>query len=217
MVHNFLDTLIPWNSSSPALAGQPLILAWWPGVCFLVRHWSRHQRHSHSCAIACVGVRHKQPPECCQWVDGLLGYSLHPCPALQKGNIPVAVSGRSVSVWRWNLTNPSLNEQVFWSLLVNQETDVFRPVFLGFSRHFPDACCLTERWPLHFQPSCRGLEQGEEGGQLQSRKAEPCSEALPVWTSAPCSAVASGSYGCPAARMAGNSGFHLGFHGRSRE
>ena len=90
------------------------------------------------------------------------------------------------------MTNPSLNEQVFWSLLVNQETDVFRPVFLGFSWHFPDACCLTvERWPLHFQPSCRGFEQEEEERAAtagkQSFVQKPCSVDF-----GPCSAVASG-------------------------
>lgn len=155
--------------------------------------------------------------ECCQWVDGSLGYSLHPCPALQKGNIPVAVSGRSVSVWRWNLTNPSLNEQVFWSLLVNQETDVFRPVFLGFSRHFPDACCLTGKVApalpalVPWSRARRGRRAATAGKQSLVQK--PCSVDF-----GPCSAVASGSYGCPAARMAGNSGLSLSrLHGRSRE
>lgn len=97
---------------------------------------------------------------------------------------------------------------MFWSLLVNQETDLFRSVFLGFCWHFSDACRPTVgRWPLHFQPSGRGFEQEEEGRAATTGKQSPVQKPCPV-DFGPCSAVASGSCGCPAARMAGNPGFH---------
>jgi len=63
----------------------------------------------------------------------------------------------------------------------------------------------VEGWPLHFQPSCRGFEQKEEGRAATAGKQSLVQKPCPVDFS-PCSAVASGSYGCPAVRMAGNLG-----------
>lgn len=78
---------------------------------------------------------------------------------------------------------------------------------------FPTPAAWRERWPLHFQPSCRGLEQGEEGGQLQQESRALFRSPAP-WTSAPAQLWPLGPMAVQLQGWLGTRGFHfLGFMG----
>ena len=87
-------------------------------------------------------------------------------------------------------------------------------MFLGFSWHFPDACCpAVERWPLHFQPSCVVLSKKRKEGQLQQGSRALFRSPAP-WTSAPAQLWPLGPMAAQLQGWLGTRGFHFpGFTG----